>query len=205
MPRQNHRKTKRAVTILILLSFMALNRTVSGYQDEKNGFYRTFYADGTLESETFYRDGEKEGTHKLYNENGTLFSETRYRKNQRIYEKTRDQTGNTAERYLNNGRITHAKVCNGQGKVVEEESFKKGLKEGAQKKSYPDGNTRIISPYAKGLKHGTEKQYYHNGQIQTACQYNNGARHGHSKTFDNEGNLKTDQIFINGRLQRQKS
>lgn len=171
---------------------------------KKDGFYRTYYIDGTLKSEIFYRDGKKEGSHKLYNKDGTLFSEIRYNNNQKIYDKTKNQDGNIVERWLKNGVVSRIKVYNRQNKLIEEGSFQKNLKHGVQKKLYPDGNIWIVSPYKKGLKHGTEKQYYQTGQLQLSSQYKNGARHGHSKTFDKEGNLKVNQIYINGKLKRDK-
>ncbi len=189
-------------TAILLLTFMATSYAYSG---KKDGFYKTHYADGTLKSEIFYRDGKKDGSHKLYNKDGTLLSEIRYTNNQKIYDKTQNQEGDTVERWLKHSQVTHFKVYNKQGKLIEEGSYKDNLKHGIQKKFYPDGSIWIISPYAKGLKEGVEKQYYQTGQLQLICQYKNGARHGHSKTFDKEGTIKTEQVYIDGKLQRKKS
>lgn len=205
MTKKNYQTTKlRTISLALLLLFIS-SASSFAYHNKKEGYYKTYYADGALKSEVFYRDGQKEGSHKLYNKDGSLFSETRYNKNQKTYDRTQNQEGNTVQRTFKNSQVTHFKVYSQQNKLVEVGSFKNGLKHGTQKKFYPDGNIWIISPYVKGLKHGAEKQYYNNGQLQTTCQYKNGAKDGYLETFDKDGALKTRQLYINGKLKRQPS
>lgn len=51
-------------------------------KDENNlnqGFWKTYYKDGTVESEGYYKDGKQEGQWKYYHDNGRLSAEKNYK------------------------------------------------------------------------------------------------------------------------------
>lgn len=66
------------------------------------------------------------------------------------------------------------------------------------KKTYISGKLVVEDPYIKGERNGIYKVYFDNGNISEAYQYSNGYENGISKEFYKNGKTKILQHFING-------
>lgn len=120
---------------------------------KRDGVFRTYYDDGRLESESFYKDNRPYGVSKTYSyDNGKLETEI-------IYE---DEGGIADSEYYPNGRLQ------------EQKYYKKNLASRLEKKYYESGELKSTGFYKKGKEDGIHIGYYPNGSIYHEISYKDG-------------------------------
>lgn len=142
---------------------------------EKTGVWREYYGDGTIKSETSYRNGQKSGIEKLYNPKGKLIS-------------MQDMTSDSTSTVSDIGLIELYKEYYPGGKTKLIGGMTNGLKNGIFREYSEDGT--LINGYLyeqdtlvaqgmilyDGTRTGTWTFYYHSGKIKCTGNYNNGVK-----------------------------
>ena len=83
-------------------------------------------------------------------------------------------------------------------KVIEETTYKKGLKEGPSKTYYESGVLSAELNYKNDKFEGIQKYYYENGKLQAEIPTRKGVIDGVSKLYDENGKLQEEILFKNG-------
>jgi antitoxin component YwqK of YwqJK toxin-antitoxin module len=128
------------------------------YLDEKSnkpitGVVKTYYPDGTLQTESPYKNGIEDGVYKSYYESGVLESEQTY-KNWR-------QVG-IGKTYYKSGAIQNIY------------QYKDGIEVGVRKSYYESGALNITIPHSDEEANGVAKWYYESGEILGEITFKNG-------------------------------
>ncbi|QIX61031.1 hypothetical protein HER32_07485 [Hymenobacter sp. BT18] len=125
---------------------------------EKNGPWRFYYADGTLEKAVNYdAQGLFTGEYRDYHENGTL---------------------SVSGSYLAGKPEGPAKVHYYCGAVREARLYKDGQLNGPLESFYPDGKVESRSSFRNDQKHGVETGYYPDGTTEYEYTFVDGRRQG---------------------------
>jgi hypothetical protein len=98
---------------------------------------KSYYANGKIKSEEFYKNGLKNGVYKEYYENGTL--------KELAFFKDNKQDSVTKMYYIS-------------GIVQIERSFKDGKLNGLCKTYYPNGSLKSIATFDNGIENGHEER-----------------------------------------------
>jgi uncharacterized protein len=189
----------------------------------KQGTWISFYKNGNLKSEGWYKSGIKNGYFKEYSEDGNLTSIVKYVDGEiqkdaveiaKLDIKTeyypsgkvkwvgsfKDNIPQGIRReYSPDGKIIAAKIylegiVIGDG-IVDET----GLKQGSWKEYHDSGELKAVGKYVDGLKIGDWKYYYKNGKIEQLGSYiKNEKVNGEWKWYWDNGNLLRDEFFDNG-------
>ena len=190
----------------------------------KQANWVTFYQNGNLKSEGWYKAGVKNGYFKEYSEDGNLISIVKYIDGEiqkdvtelaKLDVKTEyyPVTGKVKSigSYKNNipegirreyspdGKIISAKIfldgiVIGDG-IVDEE----GLKQGPWKEYHDSGELKAIGKYVDGKKIGEWKWYYKNGKIEQIGAYlKNEKPDGEWKWYYDDGKLLRDEFYAGG-------
>ncbi len=117
---------------------------VSWEQGRIQGVRRTFYPDGSLQSETPFADNQAHGVAKSYAANGTL---------------TRVSTMREGER--DGELIDYWPETGNQRRVLH---YDNGTVQGTVREFYPDGSLRREIPFVDDMMHGEEKRYREDGE-----------------------------------------
>ncbi len=201
-----------------------INRT--DRNGKKQGVWKTFYEDETLQTEAFYVNGKKNGYFKEYNPDGTLKSIKKYIDDEeqkdvpelteyeirtdyypdgslKVVGSYKDGLAEGIRReYTKDGKIATAYIfekgfITGQG-VVDE----KGLKQGYWKEFYNDGKLKAEGNYKDNIKNGEWKFYTENEKLKQQGKFNkNGFQTGAWKWFYEDGKQQKSEIFTNGVLE----
>lgn len=134
------------------------------------GYYKSFFEDGTLSDEGKVQNGQRIGIWKTYYPNGKLMEEGTYV--DRIFKLNNSFFEDGSE---------HIKSGNGYYTIHFDNSDV----------TYMEGE------YKDGYKHGVWKTYYQSGVIANVINYENGKNHGHATTYFENGNVQTEGDFIN--------
>lgn len=201
-------------------------RVEGTYLDEgaKDGVWKYYYPDGTLESEEVYDKGVQKGEQRYFAEDGTLRSLTvTYERNGEQYKRF--------ERYYNSGKLNETGQRKGgdmegvytkyapDGTVLTIEYYVDGEREGWQEYRDADGNvlyTELIhnNAVAERTNHDENGVMYERitvptgpfhlisrypgGGVLTDVELMNGVRHGSSKWFYPDGSVEVDGGYLNG-------
>ena len=131
--------------------------------------------------------------------------------NGNIYYNNQEFTGEFEKKDPNTGIVNMvASVKNGKlhgmsysydenGKVIEEITYNKGLKEGPSKTYHKSGALSAELNYKNDKYEGIQKYYYENGKLQAEIPTKKGVIDGVSKMYDENGNLQEEVLFKNGK------
>ncbi|MBK7130989.1 MAG: hypothetical protein IPM74_18580 [Crocinitomicaceae bacterium] len=142
---------------------------------EKTGVWREYYGDGTIKSETAYRNGQKSGIEKLYNPKGKLIS-------------MQDMTSDSTSTISDIGLIELYKEYYPGGKTKLIGGMTNGLKNGIFREYSEDGT--LVNGYLyeqdtlvaegmilyDGTRTGQWTFYYRSQKIKCTGTYNNGVK-----------------------------
>jgi len=81
------------------------------------------------------------------------------------------------------------------GNLAGEEHYKDGKKDGISKLYYENGNLMGKESFKDGKIIGTSIEYYEDGKFKGSYEYRDGKRNGKSKMVDEEGNLIFERYY----------
>jgi len=150
------------------------------YLDEgqKDGKWKYYQADGTLENEENFKNGEPDGKQLFYSEDGSNFGfDENYSRN--------DITYTAFERYYRDG------------KMLYEGQIKGDNNDGAYRRYYPDGTLDQDLYYVAGRFHGWQVYYDVDGKKIYATRYENGTMM-EQINYDRDGNAYETVVVTPG-------
>jgi antitoxin component YwqK of YwqJK toxin-antitoxin module len=226
-------------TIILLLSFcctlftFSQNDTVNQTDaaGHKQGYWEKRDADSNLVYQGYFNDNKPTGTMRRYYETGELKATLTYKPNS-DYVKTRF--------YYDTGEVAAEGLYFGNQKdslwsyysyytaaLTSTEIYVKGVKQGVEKKYYPNGQVSEEVEWQKGIKNGIWNQYFDDGNVKmkSTCKNNkvNGPyvfywpngnlyiagnfvddkREGKWSFYTDEGKLKWEINYINGKAENE--
>jgi len=169
-----------------------------GAENEKKkpiGYWQIFYANGELEAEGLYTDGEKSGSWKWYYDNGVLKEVSHFRNGLR---------NGTTELYTESGlpssrsNYTDDKLegdyttffISGDPEIVLH--FKDGKKAGPASYFYQNGSKRYELNYLNDEIDGAFQEFYTSGERSMACTYSQGKKNGPYTSYFRNGKKESD-------------
>jgi antitoxin component YwqK of YwqJK toxin-antitoxin module len=201
--------------ILIASTFASCNTT---------DVRKSFYENGSLESELSYQNGMLNGSSTWYYPNGNLQQETNYKDNKleglskRWHENGRMQS---EVYYRNNLKDSSSKTFNESGLIVLLENFSNDTLHGPYERYYPEGHALMIqgqyedgfmegswlfftrdgsiigkADYSRGT--GIQKAWHTNGNLSRVIHYENNLRHGREEHYNPDGKPLRTLIFDRG-------
>lgn len=120
-------------------------------QGKPDGYWKNYYSTGIIKSEGNRRNFELDSLWKFYDEEGKIILEINY-----------------LEGKKNGFRITH------QGSEIVKENFVNDVKQGNSFVLFPNGKTKVKTPYINGLEDGIAREYDLDGNIIQQITYKKG-------------------------------
>jgi antitoxin component YwqK of YwqJK toxin-antitoxin module len=108
------------------------------------------------------------------------------------------------ETYVKGKRDGTSKKYYPSGKVVEEINYKAGKLDGTWTRYYESGSPRMKMQNKNDIRYGEFYSYFANGKIEIQGQYDNDLKEGTWKKYDNKGTLIKEMKFVNGKLQNEE-
>jgi uncharacterized protein len=200
-----------------------INRTDN--EGLKQGIWRTYYANGRIKSEYYYKDDLLNGDLKEYDENGNIRILLHYAKGSIIETNDTssidveiinkyDQEGNLSfsgsykngipvgihRVYDNTGKVINS-ILYGEGglKVGEGIITNEGKREGEWRYYYNDGTIMSKGSFQNNFESGIWKFYYKNEKVEQSGVYKNGKEDGLWEWFYENGSIKREEEYYNGK------
>lgn len=195
-------------------------------KEEKTGYWREFYPNGKLKSESNYENGRKIGISKLYDKKGRLDKIKSYNLD------SLNQNGQDIELiklhkeyypgsykarliggFYNNmkqgmyreydtlGNIINGYIYKNDTILAEGVLLNDGTYDGEWKFYYSSGINKSFGLYKNGAKNGVWTYYYENGKKQQVGKYNNEIPSGEWKWYYKNGVLKRLEYYRKGKLE----
>ena len=193
---------------------------------EKHGTWKTFYPDGTLKEEEYYKNGILDGATKLYSEKGNPIGGRTYRDGKIIEEGIQMvvepilltsyyEDGITIKRegtyldsiptgyhYFFNSSGVPEKVIryNGNGIRIGEGPVDENKRLNSEYKQYFDtGELRAIIQYTNNVPNGEITHFSKDGKKLQTGYNNNNVREGEWKWFFPSGNILREETYVGGK------
>lgn len=153
--------------------------------DNITGQYRTFYPDGELESECYYRMNEDNSSSSLHGPS-TCFS----------------QGGNILAQswFLSGKQVGKAQSYFASGKLYSTLRYKNDLQHLKQMYYYDSGSPKTILPYSMGKLNGTCILYHSNGKPFREIPYKNNMKDGLEQEWNPKGEKRAERLFTNNSI-----
>lgn len=187
-----------------LISRMLYSDTLMEYSERngsnKDGYYRSTYADGTLAEVGTYHNNLKKDLWKSYYPSGHLKFEGTYEIDIRSPSKNHRTGVHTW--YYDGGQIRKKEMYNisyPDMKVSGWHMINPEKKEGNWQAFYENGNIKEDVNYLDDKLHGDYKTYHENGQIEVRAFYADGTLHGPYTSHYESGNLKAKGQYKAGK------
>jgi len=120
-------------------------------QGKPDGYWKNYYSTGIIKSEGNRKEFELDSLWKFYDEDGRIILEINYLAGKK-----------------NGFRITH------QGNEVVKENFVDDVKQGNSYVLFPNGKTKLKTPFVNGLEEGIAREYDLDGNIIQMITYKKG-------------------------------
>lgn len=228
---------KHLAIFLLLLPFLSFSQTDSivNYTDingMKQGYWVKKDANGQKVYEGYFKNNIPYGEMKRYHSNGILKAKMVFdKKNQSIVKVTYfDDTGELSATgfFYDKKRDSVWQYFGAEAKLVGEEHYIRGKKNGITKKYYPNGKVVEEIWYKNDKLDGSWIRYYENGSMRMKTQqvndkrigdfysyfadgkveikgfYKDDIKDGIWKKFDTKGNVVREMKFINGKLENEE-
>ena len=194
---------------------------------DRQGLWKVFYDDRSVQSEGRYNDGLKDGYWKEYSEKGLLLATYKYEKGELITDAEEISNLEVDERYYpdsegqlrfrgtyrdgkphgthiwfaSDGSIDSAKVFKNSFVFAKGRLTTDGLRIGAWKEYYyPEGELKAEGNYEGGYRSGEWVYYFQNGTIQQRGKYDSKGRpDGKWKWFYENKKLLREESYDNGK------
>ena len=195
-----------AVLVYALVCSIVMLPAVFCAETKPDGVHNEYNKDGTLQSETTYRDGKKDGPYAIYryttqgrqylNEEGTYKDDKRDGLMKTYY-----PDGQTlAEAHYKNG-VYHGDVKNyhENGQLRSEIVYKNGNPvDGVYEEYWDDGTLRGERSYKDGREDGVQRGYHPNGKLKYESLMIKGKRTDVGKSYDENGRLQGESFSKDG-------
>lgn len=139
----------------------------------------SYYENGKIERETFYKDGLIDSLIISWYKSGAIMG--------KVHLKNNLPHGETVS-YYENGNI--------QSKMY----FTNGVQSNVFNEWYENGNKKTEIHYSNGMPDGITYQWYENGKIESDATFIKGIPNGPLNEYDKLGNLKKTTIFKNSQI-----
>jgi antitoxin component YwqK of YwqJK toxin-antitoxin module len=163
-------------------------------EGRKNGLYTEYYSDGErVKKESEYVAGKIDGTVKTYFTDGSLESERGFKNGKehgpdRLFRFGEEEPVHEFNFYEGekDGRQV-SRVTSNRGNYNEVVHYNRGVKAGEYLATWPDGAIKTKGIYEAGKEHGVWQYGRENGKPEAEVSFRNGKRHGESKEFASNG------------------
>lgn len=162
---------------------------------------RAYAADGSLFTETAYRNGEKHGIQRMWHPNGKLRSESPFRDGvMHGLFKQWDAHGRLLGSYLMSQGTGTARTWFDDGRLKSECHNGDGRKHGLCREWHPNGQLASEARFLGGEEDGLTMTYYASGKPSQRLQYRHGKAHEIAMMWDQKGNLveQSPRFYVNG-------
>jgi len=189
------------LSIIIGISLHAQNRLNDN--GEKIGHWEKKYSNGKLKYTGQFENGNEVGKFIYFFPNGSkksvlVFSENGLRAGVTNYYTTGKILSKGA--YYNKKKDGIWRFYNGEQKLVKQDSYSKGLKDGAWIVFYvSNGNRASEINWKGGVKNGSWKEFFENGQLKLSATYANDKLIGEHKSFYLNRRVSRKGKYINGK------
>jgi antitoxin component YwqK of YwqJK toxin-antitoxin module len=195
----------------------------SDAENKKQGVWKWFYTDGTIQLEGVYKHGLKNGVFKYYDPKGNLKTIEKYLDDQKQQDAEEVAKLEIKRDYFPNGKVkiegTYRnglaegvrREFNEAGEVEKSYLMKSGQvtaegiieasgqRKGEWKEFFPDGKTKAKGLYVDDFKSGYWEYYHQNGMVEQKGKYDaKGRLSGLWQWFDENGNVLREENFRNG-------
>lgn len=199
---------------------------------QKQGYWKTFYPNGHVKYQGYFKNDKPVGELKKYYEDNTpkaildyaqdgitvrarLFYENGQRAAEGKYLGTKkdstwnyysyyDKTLTNKETYQNGVKQGISYKYYPTGQICEEMVWKSGLREGERKQYYQDGKMKCLTTFKNNNKTGLFRVYYDNDQIELEGSYLKDVMTGKWLKYDETGKLISTVEYVNGKASNEK-
>jgi uncharacterized protein len=173
--------------------------------DQKDGCWTTYTADGKLLRIDHFNKGQREGIAVEIDQRGYLVGETYY---------VNDLIEGTAKKFFYgtnpasqidyaHGKINGKKKIyyeNSAGKLMEESEYKDDIKNGRSNFYLISGDPIAEYNYVNNMLQGVQKSYYAGKKIMSEQEFTDNLENGFYKEYYENGKLKSEGSYIKGQL-----
>ncbi len=196
---------KLIIVLLLVLPLLSMAQTINQTDSNnlKQGKWGKTYANGRINYEGQFKNDKPYGEFKHYYISSALKAITNYSPDGVV--------AHTTTFYENSLPMAEGKYINQKkdsvwnffsefdGKLISEETYKKGELNGISKTFYPEsGNVAESIKYKNGLKQGDIKKYFPEGSIMTEGFYKNNLLDGDFTLYFPEGNIQLKGKYLKG-------
>jgi antitoxin component YwqK of YwqJK toxin-antitoxin module len=172
-------------------------------QGQKQGYWEKKSTDGILLYQGYFKDNKPVGEMRRYYETGELKAILFYKVNSdcvktALYYDTGEVAGK-GNYYKNLKDSLWSYYSYYTGSVTSTEFYSKGVKNGREKKYYPNGNISEEIDWVNDTKHGAWNQYFEDGTLKLQSFYSNNLVNGPYTFYWPNGKLYIKGIFINNK------
>ena len=169
-------------------------------QGRKTGVWRTFFPDGTLESEVGYKEGEKSGLSKVYNKKGKLIDLQRMEGDTVAGHSDELVIIELYKEFYDNGKI---KLVGGLDNGMRTGIFREYDQEGEIVNGYLfEQDTMVAEGFirADGIYEGEWTYFYRTGVVKAKGSYENGQKVGKWVYYYADGKKEQEGTFKENKL-----
>ena len=170
---------------------------------KKNGAWKFYFPDGTLEKEENYLKDSLDGRYMVYFENGNLQTEGSYNYGQKEGLWTWNKRDGGLEmkgNFINNLQDGAWEYYYSSGELSYTANFTKGLKSGKWNYYYKDGTQFKEGEYRLDKKEGPWQTWYEDGTLLMEGKYHEGLEIGEWKNYWPNGRIKNKSFYKSGLL-----
>lgn len=163
---------------------------------------KSFYDNGNIEREVYYKRGKRDGIAKFYSEDGKLVKEVNLKEDEfdgLCKEYYADGTLQSESNYRNGILEGETRTYSEGGTLKTLLTIKNGKENGPAIVYYKNGNKQYEVNYIDGLFDGVLKAYYEDGTLCSIGNYKTGILQGDYNFYYPNGKLKKHLFFINGK------
>lgn len=143
----------------------------------KDGFYKTWFKNGQIESKGLYAENKKDGLWKYWHSNGQIKSEYSFKQDSLdgILKKWYDNSQLSINGKYNNGKLVGEWLTyHDNGQLMSKENYSNGLKQGLFTSWYMNGQKASKEMYSDGVENGLWSYWDQDGLLNKQEKYKNG-------------------------------
>lgn len=168
------------------------------------GLFKFFYPDGHKKALINNLDSGKVTYATLFHENGNLMAKGKYLKQQKdsLWQYFDQENGKLlSEEFYSDGKKQGiVKTYYPSGEVAEEVTYKNDVKDGPWKQYFTDGAIKGKGTYVNGEPDGMYIMYHINGNVQVSGKYAAGEKEGVWVYLSSIGQMEKKEIYQKGLL-----
>ena len=165
----------------------------------KNGDWKYYYENGSLEQKGKFIKGKIHGKWKWYYENGNLLRDEEFIKGKENGVITEySDSGKVVMKGIYLNGLKEGKWLYYSGDVKEEGEYQEGKKLGPWKMYYKIGTIYYEGEFIDGVENGKHTYFHSNGTVREELNYIMGVKDGLWKKYDENGEVILVLTFING-------